>query len=377
MFLDAQPLLGPKSGVFRYTYCLYDMLKSSHLKVFPAFNSHLQRISKEHLPFTFSQANIINQFYPYRIIKKIMRPNVLYNFPYDMFTKEKADIFHGTNFVHTPTIRGKSIVTIHDLAFMLFPETTNKHIYNHHMKWVPYSVEKCDHIIAISQQTKNDIVSLLNVPESKIDVIPLAGGNSFKPLDKSEYKIILNKYHLPDQYILFVGTLEPRKNLLGLLKAFLLLKKNSNCFGKLVIVGAQGWKYSAIYDWVQQHSLENDVIFLGFVDDEDLVHLYNGATVFVLPSIYEGFGIPLLEAMQCGTPVIGSDVSSIPEVIGDAGELVPPFDYEGWAEKLHLFLTNSSLRKHYSRLALKRSRDFSWNKVAHETIAVYEKIYDS
>jgi glycosyltransferase involved in cell wall biosynthesis len=291
--------------------------------------------------------------------------------------KKKIDIFHGTNFTYTPIARGKTVITIHDLAYMKYPETTSERIYKHHSNWVPWSSRVCDRIIADSHQTKADIIELLGIPDEKINVIHLAADERFRPMPISEVQAILDKYRLPSKYILFVGTLEPRKNLLGLLKAYYALKQNSEYSEKLVIVGAKGWKYSSIFQWIRDNALLDDVIFTGFVDDGDLPALYNGATVFVLPSIYEGFGLPILEAMNCGIPVIASNRSSIPEVAGAAGILLDPEDYDVWAMEIQKMLTSLDHRKYYSALSLEQGKKFTWKRTAYETKQVYDKLLNN
>ncbi|WP_282939466.1 glycosyltransferase family 1 protein [Paenibacillus sp. RC67] len=375
VYLDAQPLLGPRSGIARYVECLTKQLSyNEDLEVFLAFNRIAKAIRENHVLSLKRDFHIhlINNVYPYKVLRRLCKPNLLYSLPYDTASKAKADIFHGTNFTYTPIWKGKTIITIHDLAYMKYPESTSERILKHHSKWVPYSVKKCDHIIADSFQTKQDIISLLNVPDDKIDVIHLAADEHFTYI--SNVNPVIKKYSLPEKYILFVGTLEPRKNLLGLLKSYLILKQNYNYSEKLVIVGAKGWKYNPIFDWVQQNNLEEDIIFTGFIDDADLPAIYSAATVFVMPSIYEGFGLPLLEAMQCGTPVIGSDISSIPEIVEKSGLLIPPDAHSEWADAMHTMITDESLRKHYSRLALDQSSRFTWEKTAEETRSIYYKV---
>jgi glycosyltransferase involved in cell wall biosynthesis len=305
-----------------------------------------------------------------------MKPNFAYSVPFDITTK-KADIFHGTNFTYTPIVKGKTVITIHDLAYMKYPETTSERIYKHHSNWVPWSARKCDRIIADSHQTKADITELLGIPGEKIDVIHLAADERFRPMSTNEVRPVLDKYHLPPNYILFVGTLEPRKNLLGLLKAYYALKQNCDYSEKLVIVGAKGWKFSPIFQWIEEKALQEDVIFTGFVDDADLPALYNGSAVFVLPSIYEGFGLPILEAMNCGIPVIASNRSSIPEVAGSAGILLDPEDHENWAMEMHQMLTVSDQRKNYSALSLEQGKKFTWKRTAYETKQVYDKLLNN
>jgi glycosyltransferase involved in cell wall biosynthesis len=374
VFLDAQPLLGPRSGIARYVECLGKYLSYDNgIGVHMAFNRIAKSIRENHvvsLERDF-QLNLINNVYPYKVIRRLCKPNLLYHMPYDIVTKHKADIFHGTNFTYTPTMKGKSIITIHDLAYMRYPESTSERILRHHSKWVPYSAKQCDRIIADSQQTKQDIIELLGIAHDKIDVVYLAADDHFRHVPN--YVSTLQKYKLPEKYILFVGTVEPRKNLIGLLKSYFILKKEYGCPEKLVIVGAKGWKFTPIFDWVKEHHLEEQVLFTGFIDDEDLPAIYSGASVFVMPSIYEGFGIPLLEAMQCGTPVIGSNVTSIPEIIGEAGLLIAPDDHSSWAKAINNLLTDPSIRERYSQLALARSAEFTWRKTAQETKKVYEK----
>jgi glycosyltransferase involved in cell wall biosynthesis len=379
VFIDGQPLLKLKNGISRYTSCIYEQLRNDpEISVYLAFNKLLQSIKPNVLHITdVNNAQIINQRYPYRVIRRLTNPSFIYDYPYDLFHKVKADIFHGTNFTYNKVSKGKSIVNIHDLAFLKFPETTSERIYKHHSKWVPYSAARADHIIAISEQTKRDIVEILNVPDSKVTVIPLAADEHFVPLGETVYKPVLEKYQLHDPYILFVGTLEPRKNLLGLLKSYLLLKQNSNLVHKLVIVGAKGWKYSPVFDFVTEHGLEDDVIFLGFVSDMDLPSIYNGATLFVMPSIYEGFGMPIVEAMSCGIPVIGSNVSSIPEIIDRYGKLVSPMDHESWANEMHEIINDYVQHTHYSALALERSSTYSWKQNAIETKQLYIKVLNN
>ncbi|MEF3304496.1 glycosyltransferase family 4 protein [Paenibacillus sp. GYB003] len=377
IFLDAQPLLGSKSGVARYIDCLYSELSTHHnSNVYLAFNRIIKGINLTDITDR-KPGRIINQRYPYKVIRRLLNPNFLYDFPYDFFKFKKADIFHGTNFTHNATRKGKSIITIHDLAFLRFPETTSEKIYKHHSKWVPYSARKCDHIIAVSEQTKNDIVELLRVPEYKISTIYSAADTRFFKLPEPQYFPVIQHYQLPERYILFVGTVEPRKNLLGLLKSYLIFRKNSALSDKLVIVGAKGWKYSPIFDFIKENNLESEVIFTGYIEDEHLPAIYNGATLFVMPSIYEGFGIPILEAMGCGVPVIGSNVSSIPEVIDSFGVMVSPTDYEGWAAEIHRFLSDESLRNKYSKLSLERASHFSWKRTAEATKQVYIDVLNS
>lgn len=375
VLVDAQPLLGIRTGIGRYVSSLVEQaIKPQEIEVCLAFNRVIKPIEK--LDFVKEHVQALNTRYPYKVIRRLFGPNFLYDYPIDLFLKEKFDLFHGTNFTVIPTMKAKSIVTIHDLAYMKYPETTSEKIYKHHTKWVPFSVERSDCVIAVSEQTKRDLIDLLCTPEDKIHVIQLAAHASFRPLKFHEYEYVYQKYQLPKKYILYVGTIEPRKNLSTLFHAYAAMKKEMLCQEKLIIVGAKGWKYSSLFALIDELQLEDDVIFIGYVEEEDLPAIYNGATCVVLPSLYEGFGLPLLEAMQCGIPVLCSNVSSIPEVVGGAGLLIDPKDVNGWATSIGNVIIDSDLRRTLVCRSLERAKCFSWEKVAKETIEVYHKAID-
>ena len=267
----------------------------------------------------------------------------------------------------------KKVVTIHDLTPILFPKM---HTRDTNITWersLKLIKNRTDTIISDSISTKQDCIKLLNIPEKRIRVIPLAADERYRPIKKKEPIIqeMMNEYNIKYPFILFVGTLEKRKNVPTLIKAFYKLKK-SKLEHKLVIVGGKGWKYSQIFDLIEELKLQKDVIFTDYVSDEDLVKLYNTADLFVYPSLYEGFGLPPLEAMACGCPVITSNTSSLPEVVGDAGIMIDPYDIDSLKESMLKILTDSELREEMSRKSLERAEIFSWKKTAKETWNVYE-----
>ncbi len=306
-------------------------------------------------------------FHKYYMWEQIYLPFVL--------KKKKIDILHGPRNVLPLLCKIKSVVTIHDLAFLLFPEIIQSRPLNYWPLFVKRSAIKADHIISVSESTKKDIVRLYNISEHKITVIHEACNNSFKRIeDESALKRISQKYGLPARYILYVGTIEPRKNLNVVLEVMDILNKyNLNI--KLVIVGKKGWLYAGFYDTLQRLGLENNVIFTGYIPAEDLPGIYNLAKIFVYPSKYEGFGLPLLEAMSCGVPVIASNVPSIPEVLGDAGILVGHDDPKEFAHKIYELLTDKEISAKMSSKGFERIKFFSWEKVAKETRKVYERVY--
>lgn len=367
VLMDGQPLLGPRSGIARYTDALYRTLRN-HYQLDATLS--LNRIFKR--PNMDPTLSWINHKYPYKVIRRLMKPGLLYNWPIDGWGRPTFDIYHGTNFTHLPMTHGKIVVTIHDLSFMHYPQHTSDVILKHHSRWVPYSAETSDHIIADSNQTKEDIISFLKVAEKKITVVPLAADEQYRILDVAKYAPVLTKYKLPDKYILFVGTIEPRKNLIQLVKAYNIVRTQIS--EKLVIVGAKGWKYSPLFQLTQDLKLEDDIIFTGFIEETDLPSIYNGASLLVMPSLYEGFGLPLLEAMGCGVPVIGSNVSSIPDIVGSAGVLVDPHQTEEISEAITYVLGRESVRNHYRELSIHRASQFSWNHTAGKTLDIYNSL---
>jgi glycosyltransferase involved in cell wall biosynthesis len=231
-----------------------------------------------------------------------------------------------------------------------------------------------DAVITISWQSKKDLETYLKIPGSKIIVTPLAAGTKFRVLSEAEIAPALERAGVERPYILYVGSVEPRKNLLRLLDAYQELLKWSERW-RLVIVGARNyWKSSPVAQKVEQLGLGGQVKFTGYVPDEDLPALYNGADLFCFPSLYEGFGLPVLEAMACGTPVVTANSSSLPEVAGEAALLVDPYNVAEIAAAMRRVLEDPQLAEVLRQRGLKRSAQFTWEKTARETIAVYEKV---
>ena len=269
----------------------------------------------------------------------------------------------------------KKVGTICDLSLLLFPETHRKSsVIMHKLLFYP-AVKNLDKVITISENSKRDIMEHLKVPEEKIRVIYVAADEQFKPLEEEDVAEIKREYNLDFPFILSLSVLEPRKNLPILIKSFHKLK-NQGLGHRLVIGGGKGWKYENIFRTVEELGLDKEVIFLGCVPGEDLPKLYNAADLFVFPSLYEGFGLPPLEAMACGCPVITSNTSSLPEVVGDAGVMVDPYDVNGWAEAMDRVLLNKGLKQDMRERGLERAKMFSWEKTAKETLRVYEEVYN-
>jgi len=278
-------------------------------------------------------------------------------------------------YIKLPSVR--TVVTVHDLTFILYPETMKSLARRYWNFFMKRGVQKAGRVIAISQSTKTDLMEYLRIPEEKIRVIPRYPDRRFIEFTEKEDLInsrVREKYRLPDRYILYVGTLEPRKNLVRLIKAYAQVKRDPSITQSLVIAGKKGWLYDSIFEVVKALHLEDEVIFTGFVDDEDLPALYSQADLFVYPSLYEGFGLPPLEAIVCGTPVLTSNCSSLPEVVGDAGLLVDPKNVDEIAKGILQVLKNRELREELREKGLERAKHFSPQRAIEATIEVYREI---
>ena len=288
--------------------------------------------------------------------------------------KDRIDLFHYTD--HALSLFSGSrhvIITVHDIAYIRFPDLLNRsrRIYKKYI--LKKSIKRASIIIADSHSTKRDIVEFFGINEEKIKVVHLGVESRFRPINNNNVEEYRLKMKLPSKMILNVGTLEPRKNVVTLLRAFKELRGKGFDDYKLVIVGDKGWLYSQIFKEVEHSDLKQDILFLGVVMDEELPLLYNCADIFVYPSLYEGFGLPPLEAMACGIPVITSNISSLPEVIGDAGIMVDPTDVTSLCENMYNLLKDRELWYHMSNRGLERSKLFSWDNTAKKILDIYDE----
>lgn len=260
-----------------------------------------------------------------------------------------------------------SVISIMDLSFIHFPQLFKKSDLYQLKNWTKYSAKKARKILTISKASKDDIIKKYGLPEDKVAVT--YPGIKFKSTMQNS-KLLEEKYGIGGDYILFVGTLQPRKNIERLIEAF---SKISNKPIDLVVVGKKGWMYEDILKAPKKFGVEDRVKFLDFVPDSDLSVLYKNALFFILPSLYEGFGLPVLEAMQYGCPVITSNVSSLPEAGGEAALYVDPLDTEDIAKKMSVLIKDDKLRREMIEKGLKQVRKFSWEKTARQTLEVLEE----
>jgi glycosyltransferase involved in cell wall biosynthesis len=285
------------------------------------------------------------------------------------------DLFHGMDFIG-PRLRQPLVITIHDLSTLRFPQhhTPLNRLFLRFA--LPIMVRRSAAIIAVSHATRQDVVELLHAPPEQVHVIPNGvDHNRFKPSGGAESLARLHRdLGLPSEYLLALGTLEPRKNLLTLLRAYAGLGRN---VPDLVLAGGEGWGRNSPIQEAKRLNILDRLHFTGFVPNELLPDLYRGAALFVYPSLYEGFGLPVLEAMASGTPVIASNTSSLPELVGDSGLLVPPLDTRALADAIDTVLEDSELAARLARMGRERSLAFSWERTARETMEVYSNVLDT
>lgn len=285
----------------------------------------------------------------------------------------QATLFHGMEHLLMPLKNIPTVITVHDLIFKLFPEHHKKLNYIFLNQAMPLFVKRADHIITISESSKRDLIEHYHTPPEKISVIYEAAAPDFRPPTAVQINAAKNRYHLPEQFLLVVGTIEPRKNYSRLIEALMQLRAKHPDL-KLVVVGSKGWLYESFFQKIADLNATDHVIFTGFVSDEDLPAVYAAATITVMASIYEGFGLPILEAMACGTPVVSSNRASLPELGGNAAYYFNPEDIEEMAAVINTVLEDSALRITLRDKGVEQAARFSWEKTAQETIAIYRQL---
>lgn len=310
-------------------------------------------------------------------ITRVGPPNPLVRIPISMplACRRLGALLLHVNYIAPPLCPCPTVVTIHDLSFEFFPHLFSPRDYLVLSRLVPYSARRAAKVITVSENSKRDIMRRYRLPEERIAVTYEGADDRFKPLqDEAGLEAIKRKYEIVGRFILALGNLEPRKNLGRLVEAYGALRRGGRIEHKLVVVGRARWRESELYRVVRERGLVGEVIFTGYLPQEDLPLLYNAADLFLFPSLYEGFGLPPLEAMACGTPVIASNSSSLPEVVGDAGLLVDPHDTSAIAQAIDDLLTRPDRRSELSAKGLRRAALFSWHKMAQETLEIYHEV---
>ena len=308
---------------------------------------------------------------PKRLWTKIALPLALYT------AKTKPDLIYSPTHYISRFSPVKRIATIFDLSFIHFPEMFPQKDLWQLKNGTKFSLENADHIITISNSSKKDIIEQYGVDKDKITVTyPGYNKNIFYPIEnKLKIQKTLKKYDIEDHYIIYIGTIQPRKNLMRLIDAVSRIEGlHLVVVGKSKGFGKEGWMFEDILERPKQLGIEERVKFLGYVPPEDLPSLLTGAKAFVLPSLWEGFGLPVVEAMACGTPVLVSNVSSLPEVAGKAGLTFDPYSVDQIEQAIRTITTDKKLREKYSKLELIQAKKFSWDKMAKDVLKVFEKV---
>jgi glycosyltransferase involved in cell wall biosynthesis len=285
--------------------------------------------------------------------------------PTELLIRRRPDVFIWPNFVSWPTLPGaRNIVVVHDLGFLLHSEYLTEHDRLYYGRLVPRSLRRADRIVAVSGSAKDELVEHFHVREQDVAVVnPAVDGTRFKPRSQQEIDRVAAKYALRAPYILYTGTLEPRKNVVGLLDSYAALEPELRARFQLVLVGGKGWLDAEIERRLKELA-ELDILTTGYAPDGDLPALYSGASLFVYPSFYEGFGMPPLEAMACGTPVITSDNSSLPEVVGDAAIKIPARDTQALSAAVERVLGDPQLAASMRERGLLQAQRFTWERSA-------------
>jgi glycosyltransferase involved in cell wall biosynthesis len=281
-----------------------------------------------------------------------------------------VELLHGPAFVGPLASGCPFVVTVHDLSFLLFPLGFRALNRVYLRTFTRLSARRARRVIAVSESTKRDLVQYYDLAAAQVDVVHNGVDSSFRPLPADQVTAFRAKQGLPERFILFVGTLEPRKNVVRLIEAYARLPRTRP---PLMLVGGKGWLYDEVFARIEALNLSSEVRFVGFVPAEDLPWWYNAAHLFVYPSLYEGFGLPPLEAMACGTPVVASKASSLPEVVGQAGLLVDPADVEALAASMEQALYDPDQREKMQRAGLAQAQGFSWQKAARRTVNSYRR----
>lgn len=291
-------------------------------------------------------------------------------------SRNRVDLFHEPSFVSPVFKTCPTVVTVYDTAFLYLRSSYDKRTRLYFKAFLSGSLKRSDAIIAISENTKKDILDNFKISPDKIHVIHLGRDDIYRVLeDRERIEKVKARYNIRNEFILNVSLISPRKNITGLIKAYKMLKESNRIDASLVIVGKNGWLYEEVYKEVRSSGLDKDVVFTGYIPKEDLLCLYNAAKAFVFPSFYEGFGLPILEAMSCGCPVVASNLSSVPEVCGDAALLTDPYNIEELADAMGRMAADAGLRGEFVKKGLERVKEFSWEKTAIQTLSVYEKTY--
>lgn len=358
--LELQPCYGARSGIGTYTYELARHLRNADGiaysgTIFDCLGRENSEQALQGIELPVERCKL----FPYGVYRRIWH-NIPIGYQ-QLFSTAEIRVFF--DFIVPPKVDGKVMTTIHDLSFLRYPETIRRVNRQRIERDIQYSLERSDRIITISEFSKKELMELMGVEADKIALVPPAPANTqadcCSPAD-------LSRFPVRSPYLLYVGTIEPRKNLVFLIKAFEYLKKETGCPHQLVLAGGKGWNNEEIYLKAQESRYQNDIVFTGYISQSEKKALYQHAELFVFPSLYEGFGIPPLEAMGAGCPVVCSNAASLPEVVGDAAKLASPVDVQELAQAMAEVLFNQTQRKNLIERGIRRAKVYTWENSARK-----------
>ncbi len=367
--LDGFPLASPKTGVGHYTFELaralaelapeHEMEFISPLAYGPNLKAELDSIPN--LTAVNPQTNSITRRW-----WSIGLPRYLKRNP--------VDIFHGTNYEVPLWNRKRNVLTVHDLSVFTHPDKHEPDIARRARRRLPIMLRSSAMIITPTEAVKRELSERFKIDPDRIGVTPEAPRKSFQPMPATEAEAVRTRLGIDSNFILFVGTIEPRKNLLTLVRAFESILQQTEQRPQLVIAGGQGWLSEDLHRLLEQLAFGDRLLLAGYLDDEDLRALYSSCKLFVYPSLYEGFGLPPLEAMACGAPVVASRTPALVETLQDKARLVDPLDENSLATSIIDLLNDGSARQSLSSGGLEHANTFSWNETARRTLEVYERV---
>lgn len=376
--VDIRVLLDKQySGISEYAYYLLrELLARDDGNEYVFYYNSFSKIDFKLFSWCNERVTFKNTAWPNKIFNYILQKH--FSWPKIDSITGPVDVFWSPhlNFSCFGKNAGKKILTVHDLSFLRYPEffSARKNFWHQGLN-IKKLVDKYDLIIAISENTKIDLKELLNVPEEKIKVVYSGLNKDIDTINSQEAQVFKDKYDLNERFILYLGAIEPRKNVDGLIEAYNLLRDKHLPLTdyQLVLAGARGWKNKSVYKMVADSLYKDDIKFLGYVSRAERNWLYSNASLFIYPSYYEGFGFPPLEAMSHGLATITSDVSSLPEVVGDAALTINPYSTIDLARAMEVLLLDTNLRDKYAAYGKERSELFSWSKTAGNYLDLFKK----
>lgn len=340
--------------------------------------THLPRIAPDDWQFTALVGSENHAQYPQVTMKRASlntespAKRILWEQAIQPFELGGYDLYHAGAFVAPLLLSVPMVVTVYDLTFMRYPERLSPARRYYLRTFTELTCKRAKRIIAISESTKQDIVDLLGISADKVDVTPLAyDAETLKPLSAETISAFKIAKGLPERFWLFLGTLEPRKNLVTLIEAYARLPQSERLL--LILAGGKGWLTEPIFEAIERHKLADSIRLAGFIPTDDLALWYNSAELFIYPSVFEGFGLPVLEAMACGTAIMTSNVSSLPEVAQDAGMSLPPHHIDAWVDALQMAYHDADWREGASQRGLQIAQTFTWEETARRTLASYQR----